>query len=682
LWARRYGLHPMATLLAGCLAMFSSPYFDRVFAGQESPMDSMAWTPLVLLSVDSILDQPSVKWVLIGIFAVSMLILAGYPPILFTTVVTCAIYGAMRLINAPRPARTVLAVSLVGAGAFLICAAQLWAGLQASSEGLRQHGVSLAFAASLSLSFDNLLTLVVPHFFGGSGFLIWGGMGELFFGLTGLMLALFAVRVGFPHRGVWIATALALLWIALGKHTPLFGLLYRFVPGFSLFRKPSEYCFEFVLFMAMMSAFGIDALIRSPARAKNAGLVILIVGLALGAFGALARAGTHGMFDTIWHDFFLAVVTSDDHFLPLQGFENPSFIEAAKLFTGLQCLIAAGMCLVVAALLLLRVRGREAAYILAIVGIAEAMVYARSVVSTFDLNATVTEAEKQFIAAHPGDYRILNPTEVGFFALSNANSAVVVGANDIWGYESVVPKRYTEFMTYSQGGNPDDAAEAMGFTRIGPLFRLPKLPHGDEHPAVGIIGVSPMWRLLRLRYVFWGVDNGFFQSRGDLPHVLLVDGWRRLDHRDDILAALNTPTFNGSKTVILEKDPEPAPAPGSDPGTVRLLNVTTDSLTVAANVTRPMLLLITDSYSRYWRATGLPGSSQSEYQVMPADYTLMAIPLSAGSHLLRLEYAPSGWIIGRWISLVSLLIYIAVIIWWLLRARHSNEPGIHAALST
>jgi len=34
--------------------------------------------------------------------------------------------------------------------------------------------------------------------------------------------------------------------------------------------------------------------------------------------------------------------------------------------------------------------------------------------------------------------------------------------------------------------------------------------------------------------------------------------------------------------------------------------------------------------------------------------------------------APSGWIIGRWISLAALLIYIAVVIWWLLYARQSN----------
>ena len=74
--------------------------------------------------------------------------------------------------------------------------------------------------------------------------------------------------------------------------------------------------------------------------------------------------------------------------------------------------------------------------------------------------------------------------------------------------------------------------------------------------------------------------------------------------------------------------------PGAEPGTVRLLSTTTDSLTITADVARPMLLLVTDSYSRYWRAVALTGSSQSEYQVLPADYALMAVPLGPGHHLL------------------------------------------------
>ena len=74
-----------------------------------------------------------------------------------------------------------------------------------------------------------------------------------------------------------------------------------------------------------------------------------------------------------------------------------------------------------------------------------------------------------------------------------------------------------------------------------------------------------------------------------------------------------------------------------------------------------MLLLVTDAYSRYWRAVPMPGSSQDEYHLMPADYTLMAVPLAAGHHQLRIEYAPPGWLIGRWISLAALLIYLIAV---------------------
>ena len=199
-----------------------------------------------------------------------------------------------------------------------------------------------------------------------------------------------------------------------------------------------------------------------------------------------------------------------------------------------------------------------------------------------------------------------------------------------------------------------------------------------------------MWRLLRMRYLISGGQADaihylrgnralrlpgmpvFPSELGDLPHILLVDGWRRIDHRNDILAALNAPSFDGSKTVILESDPEPVPVSGLEPpGNARLLGTTTDSLTISADASRPELLLVTDSYSRYWRAVALKGSSQSKYQVMPADYAIMAVPLGPGHHLLRLEYAPSGWLIGRWISLASALLYIAAIIWWFLDGRLS-----------
>ena len=87
---------------------------------------------------------------------------------------------------------------------------------------------------------------------------------------------------------------------------------------------------------------------------------------------------------------------------------------------------------------------------------------------------------------------------------------------------------------------------------------------------------------------------------------------------------------------------------------------------------QPAILLVTDNYDKAWRARGLPGSSRSQYEVMPADYTLMCVPLGAGHHLIRLEYAPSGYLIGRWISLAALLIYLSAVCVFLTRRQ---APG-------
>jgi hypothetical protein len=641
-------------------------------------MDAMAWAPLIFLTIDSLLDEPCFKWILVGVFALSMQALAGYPQVLYDTIVTGAIYGAIRLVRAPRPVRTVLALSIVGVSTALICAGQLWVGAQAAAEGTRAGGTSFAFASSFSLSYDALLTLLVPGFFGdffgtfhgGTG--AWGGAAgvNLFFGLTGLTMAILGTRVKSPHRGAWIVTAVVLLFIALGHRTPLFGLFYRFVPGFNLFRRPAAFTFQLTLFLAMLSAFGMDAMIRSGGAAKTAALGLLTIGLALGVFGAVAHTGVSVTLNAVWRDLVELVATFAET-LVSRNYDDPAFLAETERFAGGQCLIAAGTCLVLAGLLFVRPRHPQAAYILAVFGVAEAFGFAHITLTTFSLAATVPAQVQQLVAAHPGDYRILNPGRDGML-LPIANSAIPAGADDISGYDPTESRRYSEFIYYSQGLNPDDADMGFPFKQVSPMWRILRLRYliaGDK--------ITP------IRYMNWG--NRVFQlpimpsfpiQLGDLPHVLLVDGWRRIEHRDDIFSALVAPSFDPTKTVILESDPTSAPMQGKAPGTARILSTTTDSLTIAADVTRPELLLITDSYSRYWRAVALTGSSQSEYQVMPADYTVMAVPLAPGHHLLRLEYAPSGWIIGRWISLASLLLYAAAVIWWLLSARRSRPQGL------
>jgi hypothetical protein len=133
---------------------------------------------------------------------------------------------------------------------------------------------------------------------------------------------------------------------------------------------------------------------------------------------------------------------------------------------------------------------------------------------------------------------------------------------------------------------------------------------------------------------------------------------------------MRSETFDPTREVILESEPEPKPTQSNNNGGARITATTTDSLTIEAEVEQPSILLITDAYASAWRAVSLPGSEQVYYNLLPANYVLRAVPLAAGHHLLRVEYRPIAFAIGKWISLICLVAFLAALV----HRRRANTP--------
>ena len=172
--------------------------------------------------------------------------------------------------------------------------------------------------------------------------------------------------------------------------------------------------------------------------------------------------------------------------------------------------------------------------------------------------------------------------------------------------------------------------------------------------------------MLRCRFNF-ALEGGrvaIYEAPNAMPRLQLLSRFRVIPRRDDIFAALTNAAFNPREEVILETAPEPAPRPAANAGTVRLLDSSMDYLTLEADVPSPSILLVTDTYAKGWRALPLAGTVQSLYRVLPANYCLRAIPLAAGHHHLRLEYRPTGFVIGKWVTLVSLLVFLGLFALW------------------
>jgi hypothetical protein len=328
-----------------------------------------------------------------------------------------------------------------------------------------------------------------------------------------------------------------------------------------------------------------------------------------------------------WAGLLQSIAKSRTTLGPIPRFSDPRFILDTSTNASLG-LIRGGVTLFAAASLLELAKSRRnlACAAMLLLALFELISFAGSSLLSFKPGPPYSHGVLDLLARHPGDYRILH---------RNPNAAMTTGALDIAGDDPTGLLRYNRFLDFAQGLDPDT-------TSVGASARSYN---------------TNALRMVRLRYRFSNDDQSGWEYEDPLPQLSLVDHFRVMTNYHEILSTLTNANFDMRDTVILESRPDPAPQPATEKGAVHLLASSTDSLEIEADVAAPCLLLITDAYSGGWRALARPGSAQARYQILPANYCLRAISLQAGRHLLRVEYSPLGFRIGRVVSLVSLALF-------------------------
>ena len=629
-WMKQRDLSAMASFFAGTLVMFCGAFFPHVFAGHLPQLSAMTWSPLIFCSIDAVFRTQCVRWSLLGMFAIAMQTLAGFPQYVFYTAIIAGLYAALRLIGHWNWRIAAALLSIYPAGA-LLAAVQLLPAIQTTRETTRGFRLPFQFASMLSLAPENFVTLLAPDFFGQIA-KYWGRWylweTSVFIGIVGVVFAIYAtIRC---ERGTkWrplIVVCVAFL-LALGAYTPLFGFLYAWVPGFDRFRSISKFSFLASLFLCLLAASGLDRLFRQK-RIETPFIAAVFAGAA-----ALGVAGWWIASTGSWPGLMNASRASGQSYLVPQLYADTDFIAQSQHLAAMSLFVAAGVCTLLGIILAFARREPRALFGVFALGAAEMFILAHGARATFDSATIVNRDEKHFLEEHVGDYRIMN--------VANPNSAMLIGAQDMWGYEATVVRRCAQFMTWSQGGDPDQAMSYVKFVRYDPLFAM-----------------------LRLRYAVGQRGNEL--EIGDAPepamsHLHLVSSYRVLPDRNAIFDALRSTTFDPAREVILESEPEPKPLRGESTGTARIVAASTDTLEIEADVEQPCILLITDAFTPSWRAIALPGSVQTNYKLLPANYILRAVPLLAGHHHLRVEYARDALTIGKWISILATLAFLTAL---------------------
>ena len=646
-WCRGHAISTDGSIVAGIIFMFSGPYFMHIYAGHLPHIGVMIWTPLMLLSLDRLTQTGDWRWMILGSGATVMHILAGHPQYVYYTGIAVTIYVGILLIGSKYRRRIVVGMAAMYLIASLISAVQLLSGIQAAGEFVRSGGLSFQSASILALSPASLITAIAPNLFGTVpmtqageyGHIYWGGSYlwemSVFAGVGGMTLAVLGAiqaprTVTLPALAMIVIT----LALALGRHTPLYQPMFELLPGYSSFRGTAKFAYLTVLFIAFLAGLGMDSLVRNPRATRRFSIGVAIAAVLF----ALAAALISRSFGN-WSDFVQSViadaVNSHEYFFMLDPFD-PAFLDRTWKQANVSLGLAAGTCALFAALLWVGPNRKWALHLLVAAVMVEMFVFGRAIRATTEPRPWLISAVwRSAIDAMPPDTRLLAPQP------EFLDAGMLDQFENLAGYDPGVLRRYAELIHGSQRLPYAHATQYLRFDRPN----------------------EPLLRMLRCRLIMVDPGKPPLEVPNPLAVAQLVPNWVTAASVEQAIARVVQTDFDPASLVVLESAVDLPTSDSPDPpGTVELRSRRIGRVEIEAEVLRPAILLVTENYSSGWRVIAVT-KAQSEYQILPANHALMAIPLQTGSHHLVLEYSPGAFRVGRWVSALSLISFLLGSIW-------------------
>jgi len=677
LLGRKYQLNFFSSLLSGIIFL-AAPYFiAKTGEGHFTSITQIAWFPWMFYGYELLIEGRK-KAIPIMAVLIALAFFCGhvqelYYLLLFFTA-SIAIESLIAFFRNNKSAATGQAVEdqieseksslTVSAGSLIkawLITGILTTGLVAvdlipvyiyTQQAVRASGIDLQALESGSLALPSLLQLLDPFVWGGPanyrgpGGYYWEAV--CYFGCLPLLLAALGVFTSFRNRRVIRLSLIgfASFILAFGPHLPFYTLFYEIIPGFSMFRIPARFLWLCSLVFAMLAGFGsesISSLFLNPARKKyrNISIVCFAAGLL----------------------FLTYLVFFSQGLVSLKI--NPEKIIKLQLLSLTVAVI--GISASIFAACFSRKTAVGGIILLCVLCSWELSVHSKQILRTIPQTSFRDETKiTKFLKENLGQHRVLVDQKL----LSDReawNSQIL----KIQGYEPV-PLTRLGLLAAAAFPQKDAALMMAGYsapqlsTARQPLLDLMSLKYAIlqtdqrvEYAGWKIIeqGSIPEEFVLRNSEPIQ-IPYLILENTKPLPRAFLVGHTEPLNPNEASTQIVDKiAKIQPRNEVLLPRDVLPEGKRQSYKA-AKITKASPNHLQILAELDAPGYLVLSDIYYPGWSAR----IKETEAPILPADFSLRAIPLPAGNHEVRLSFTPPGFKIGRIISIMTLAIILILLL--------------------
>jgi hypothetical protein len=173
-----------------------------------------------------------------------------------------------------------------------------------------------------------------------------------------------------------------------------------------------------------------------------------------------------------------------------------------------------------------------------------------------------------------------------------------------------------------------------------------------------------------------GTYGGAYLYRNDdlLPRAYLVGDAIPVAEGDAALGVLRSDGFDPEEAVLLDAMPPSFQGRNSIRGSVEFLRYSTNEAEMKVQTPQSAILVFSDSYYPGWVAD-VDGRETPIYR---ANITQRAVVVPSGEHHVRFRFEPKTVVVGFWISISSLALFVGLFLTPWVRKRimtAQNLPG-------